>query len=65
MIHCLIYLHFQHKFSWQTLLVVYNIVLQLLVSGFLTAIFFFLLPLNHDELYYFCPNDDETKGMNG
>ena len=45
MIHCLVYLHFQHELSWHHLLMVSNIVLQLSESGCLTEILCFVLPL--------------------
>ena len=41
MINFLTYIHFQHKSSWQNVLVGSDIVLQLLVSEFLTVILIF------------------------
>ena len=38
--------------------------LQLLVSGFLTVIIIFALPLTQDDLRYCFINDNETKGTN-
>ena len=39
-----------------------NIVLQFLVSGFLTVITPFAIPLTCDDLDYCCTNENETKG---